>query len=244
MKHKRAVYRERALTNNWRCYTHSPALPATVPSSAGADRFATHLFHALINMKLNCWCSSIIIWAIFWDDTWLQLNLADGLRHSPKRTLSGKWSDGRNHFYVLSFPHSKSSFVELIYTRGRDLTPPSCSFISIASHRKLLLGWQMGVKGLWELLAITGRRVSVETLAGKTLAIDVSIWIIQVNLLSPLVLQPFFPVFMSPSCIDYFSYSFLQFSSLGPWEKMTGKLSRMLIWLDLYVGSWNCYFIV
>ena len=39
----------------------------------------------------------------------------------------------------------------------------------------------MGVKGLWELLAITGRRVSVETLAGKTLAIDVSIWIVQVG---------------------------------------------------------------
>ncbi|KAK8928198.1 DNA repair protein UVH3 [Platanthera zijinensis] len=37
----------------------------------------------------------------------------------------------------------------------------------------------MGVQGLWELLAPAGRRVSVETLAGKKLAIDASIWIIQ-----------------------------------------------------------------
>ncbi|KAI3452401.1 hypothetical protein Pfo_009066 [Paulownia fortunei] len=37
----------------------------------------------------------------------------------------------------------------------------------------------MGVHGLWELLAPVGRRVSVETLAGKKLAIDASIWIIQ-----------------------------------------------------------------
>ncbi|CAA0828495.1 DNA repair protein UVH3 [Striga hermonthica] len=37
----------------------------------------------------------------------------------------------------------------------------------------------MGVHGLWELLAPVGRRVSVETLAGKRLAIDASIWIIQ-----------------------------------------------------------------
>lgn len=29
----------------------------------------------------------------------------------------------------------------------------------------------MGVHGLWELLAPVGRRVSVETLAGKTLAV-------------------------------------------------------------------------
>ncbi|KAG5376442.1 hypothetical protein IGI04_041038 [Brassica rapa subsp. trilocularis] len=34
----------------------------------------------------------------------------------------------------------------------------------------------MGVLGLWELLAPVGRRVSVETLAGKRLAIDASIW--------------------------------------------------------------------
>ncbi|RWR77112.1 XPG/Rad2 endonuclease [Cinnamomum micranthum f. kanehirae] len=37
----------------------------------------------------------------------------------------------------------------------------------------------MGVQGLWELLAPVGRRVSVETLAGKKLAIDASIWMIQ-----------------------------------------------------------------
>jgi DNA excision repair protein ERCC-5 len=37
----------------------------------------------------------------------------------------------------------------------------------------------MGVKDLWQLLAPIGRRVSIETLEGKTLAIDVSIWIIQ-----------------------------------------------------------------
>nr|VDD38674.1 unnamed protein product [Brassica oleracea] len=37
----------------------------------------------------------------------------------------------------------------------------------------------MGVQGLWELLAPVGRRVSVETLAGKRLAIDASIWMVQ-----------------------------------------------------------------
>ncbi|KAH0470975.1 hypothetical protein IEQ34_000698 [Dendrobium chrysotoxum] len=37
----------------------------------------------------------------------------------------------------------------------------------------------MGVQGLWELLAPVGRRVSVETLSGKKLAIDASIWMIQ-----------------------------------------------------------------
>ncbi|CDY70495.1 BnaAnng33860D [Brassica napus] len=36
----------------------------------------------------------------------------------------------------------------------------------------------MGVLGLWELLAPVGRRVSVETLAGKRLAIDASIWMV------------------------------------------------------------------
>ena len=38
---------------------------------------------------------------------------------------------------------------------------------------------KMGVKGLWTLLAPIGRRVDVETLDGKTLAIDASIWITQ-----------------------------------------------------------------
>eukprot|EP00252_Welwitschia_mirabilis_P021245 TRINITY_DN5382_c0_g1_i1.p1 TRINITY_DN5382_c0_g1~~TRINITY_DN5382_c0_g1_i1.p1 ORF type:complete len:1520 (-),score=430.47 TRINITY_DN5382_c0_g1_i1:9-4568(-) len=37
----------------------------------------------------------------------------------------------------------------------------------------------MGVQGLWELLAPVGRRVSVETLANKKLAIDASIWLVQ-----------------------------------------------------------------
>ncbi|KAF3597065.1 hypothetical protein DY000_02025713 [Brassica cretica] len=37
----------------------------------------------------------------------------------------------------------------------------------------------MGVQGIWELLAPVGRRVSVETLAGKRLAIDASIWMVQ-----------------------------------------------------------------
>ncbi|CAI0455650.1 unnamed protein product [Linum tenue] len=37
----------------------------------------------------------------------------------------------------------------------------------------------MGVQGLWDLLAPVGRRVSVETLSGKRLAIDASIWLVQ-----------------------------------------------------------------
>jgi 5''-3'' exonuclease (including N-terminal domain of PolI) len=37
----------------------------------------------------------------------------------------------------------------------------------------------MGVKGLWQLLLPTGRRISVETLSGKRLAIDASIWLTQ-----------------------------------------------------------------
>ncbi|KAL5862825.1 hypothetical protein ACOSQ3_000339 [Xanthoceras sorbifolium] len=37
----------------------------------------------------------------------------------------------------------------------------------------------MGVHGLWYLLSPIGRRVSVETLAGKKLAIDASIWMVQ-----------------------------------------------------------------
>ncbi|CAK7328204.1 unnamed protein product [Dovyalis caffra] len=37
----------------------------------------------------------------------------------------------------------------------------------------------MGVQGLWDLIAPVGRRVSVETLAGKKLAIDASIWLVQ-----------------------------------------------------------------
>jgi DNA excision repair protein ERCC-5 len=37
----------------------------------------------------------------------------------------------------------------------------------------------MGVKDLWQLLAPIGRRVSIETLEGKVLAIDASVWIVQ-----------------------------------------------------------------
>jgi DNA excision repair protein ERCC-5 len=37
----------------------------------------------------------------------------------------------------------------------------------------------MGVKGLWQLLLPTGRRISIETLSGKRLAIDASIWLTQ-----------------------------------------------------------------
>jgi len=37
----------------------------------------------------------------------------------------------------------------------------------------------MGVKGLWRLLLPIGRRISVETLEGRTLAIDASIWLTQ-----------------------------------------------------------------
>lgn len=37
----------------------------------------------------------------------------------------------------------------------------------------------MGVKGLWQLLLPSGRRISIETLQSKTLAIDASIWLIQ-----------------------------------------------------------------
>ncbi|CAN0143134.1 unnamed protein product [Ectocarpus fasciculatus] len=37
----------------------------------------------------------------------------------------------------------------------------------------------MGIKNLWQLLSPVGRSVSIETLAGKTLAVDVSIWLTQ-----------------------------------------------------------------
>ena len=41
----------------------------------------------------------------------------------------------------------------------------------------------MGVKNLWRLLLPVGHRVSIETLAHKTLAIDASIWCVSVQLL-------------------------------------------------------------
>jgi DNA excision repair protein ERCC-5 len=37
----------------------------------------------------------------------------------------------------------------------------------------------MGVKGLWRLLLPIGRRISIETLTGKILAVDASIWLVQ-----------------------------------------------------------------
>ena len=37
----------------------------------------------------------------------------------------------------------------------------------------------MGVKNLWRLLLPIGRRISIETLAGQTLAVDASIWLTQ-----------------------------------------------------------------
>jgi len=37
----------------------------------------------------------------------------------------------------------------------------------------------MGVQGLWTLLAPAGRRIKIENLEGKVLAIDVSIWLLK-----------------------------------------------------------------
>lgn len=37
----------------------------------------------------------------------------------------------------------------------------------------------MGVKGLWHILAPGGRRIKLESLEGKILAIDASIWVVQ-----------------------------------------------------------------
>ena len=37
----------------------------------------------------------------------------------------------------------------------------------------------MGVKGLWNLLEPAGRRVNVETLAGRRVAVDASMWLVQ-----------------------------------------------------------------
>ena len=39
----------------------------------------------------------------------------------------------------------------------------------------------MGVKNLWRLLLPTGHRLSIETLAHQTLAIDASIWLTQIS---------------------------------------------------------------
>ena len=37
----------------------------------------------------------------------------------------------------------------------------------------------MGVKGLWNLLEPAGRRVNVETLAGRRVAVDAAMWLVQ-----------------------------------------------------------------
>lgn len=37
----------------------------------------------------------------------------------------------------------------------------------------------MGVKDLWSLLSVAGRRQSIESLSGQVLAIDASIWLTQ-----------------------------------------------------------------
>jgi len=37
----------------------------------------------------------------------------------------------------------------------------------------------MGVHGLWDLLAPSGRKIVLESLDGKVLTVDVSIWAIQ-----------------------------------------------------------------
>ncbi|KAG5186038.1 XPG N-terminal domain-containing protein, partial [Tribonema minus] len=37
----------------------------------------------------------------------------------------------------------------------------------------------MGVNNLWKLLSPAGRRISIETLERKTLAVDVSIWLVK-----------------------------------------------------------------
>ena len=38
----------------------------------------------------------------------------------------------------------------------------------------------MGVQGLWHLLAPAGRRMKIAGLEGKTLAIDISIWMLRI----------------------------------------------------------------
>ena len=39
----------------------------------------------------------------------------------------------------------------------------------------------MGVQGLWDLLGVTGRRVEVQALGNKKIAVDASIWVVQVQ---------------------------------------------------------------
>ena len=37
----------------------------------------------------------------------------------------------------------------------------------------------MGVNNLWQVLRPTGRRIGIDSLEGKVLAIDISIWLVQ-----------------------------------------------------------------
>jgi len=54
--------------------------------------------------------------------------------------------------------------------------------LDIVFHFELYLRYLtgvMGVNNLWQLLSPAGRRINVETLSRKTLAVDVSIWLVQ-----------------------------------------------------------------
>jgi 5'-3' exonuclease len=52
-------------------------------------------------------------------------------------------------------------------------------FNYLLQHLPLSVTVIMGIKGLWRLLLPIGRRISIETLEGQTLAIDASIWLTQ-----------------------------------------------------------------
>jgi 5'-3' exonuclease len=51
--------------------------------------------------------------------------------------------------------------------------------LEYSQYPTLTVAEAMGVKGLWQLLLPIGRRISIETLEGKVLAIDASIWLTQ-----------------------------------------------------------------
>ena len=72
----------------------------------------------------------------------------------------------------------------------------------------------MGVQGLWDLLGVTGRRVEVQALGNKRIAVDASIWVVQVQVET-----------ISPT---YFCIGLLC---------MHGKISRQKV---LEYGSWCC----
>ena len=56
----------------------------------------------------------------------------------------------------------------------------------------------MGVKGIWSLLGATGRKAEVQCLGNKAVAVDASIWIVQVNLYPDDDSLPFPPSFRNP----------------------------------------------